>query len=119
MEALGFNLHSGWLEGVVRGYKAGLLTQNHYANLTQCETLDGPLCLSVQLHSHAHDVHTCWSDIKLQLSATDYGTFLANEPSPLQTSTISEKATAKLVDEFNFIRSNAEADLSKFLEYMT
>lgn len=59
------------------------------------------------------------ADIKLQLSATDYGSFLANEPSPLATSTIAEKATAKLVDEFNYIRSNAEGDLARFLEYMT
>ena len=31
----------GFLEGIVRGYKAGLLTQNQYNNLTQCETIDG------------------------------------------------------------------------------
>jgi len=58
-------------------------------------------------------------DVKLQLSATDYGNFLASEASPLATSTIAEKATAKLVDEFNFIRSNAEGHLSRFLEFMT
>jgi V-type H+-transporting ATPase subunit d len=29
------------MEGVVRGYKAGILSQNQYANLTQCETLEG------------------------------------------------------------------------------
>lgn len=59
------------------------------------------------------------TDVKLQLSATDYGNFLANEPSPLQTSTISAKATERMVEEFNFIRSNAEGELRKFLEYMT
>ena len=32
---------TGFLEGIVRGYKAGLLTQGHYSNLTQCETLEG------------------------------------------------------------------------------
>lgn len=32
---------SGFLEAIVKGYKAGILTQNHYANLTQCETLEG------------------------------------------------------------------------------
>ena len=31
----------GFLEGIVRGYKAGLLTQNQYNNLTQCETIEG------------------------------------------------------------------------------
>jgi len=98
MEGLFFQGSYGFLEGIVRGYKAGLLTQSQFHNLTQCETLD---------------------DVKLQLTATDYGNFLANEPSPLQTSTISSKATDKLVDEFNYIRSNAEGDLSRFLEYMT
>ena len=34
--------------------------------------------------------------------STDYGQFLANEPSPLATSTIAEKCTQKLVDEFNY-----------------
>jgi hypothetical protein len=29
----------------VRGYKAGILTQSQYANLTQCETLEGPFML--------------------------------------------------------------------------
>lgn len=57
--------------------------------------------------------------MKLQLSATDYGNFLQNEPTPLQTSTISAKATERLVEEFNYIRSNAEGPLKQFLEYMT
>ncbi|GAA5970006.1 hypothetical protein JCM21900_003957 [Sporobolomyces salmonicolor] len=98
MEALLFNSHSGYLEGVIRGFKAGLLTQGQYSNLTQCETLD---------------------DFRMQLTATDYGNFLANEPSPISTSTIAEKATQRLVDEFNYIRSNASGELKKFLEYMT
>lgn len=32
---------SGFLEGIVRGYKAGLLTSGAYHNLTQCENLEG------------------------------------------------------------------------------
>jgi V-type H+-transporting ATPase subunit d len=66
--------------------------------LTQCESLE---------------------DLKTQLSATDYGNFLANEPSPLSTTTISDKATQLLVDQFNYIRSNAVEPLAKFLEYIT
>lgn len=58
-------------------------------------------------------------DLKTQLSATDYGNFLANEPSPLSTTTISDKATQLLVDQFNYIRSNAVEPLAKFLEYIT
>jgi len=98
MEGLFFNVDNGFLEGIVRGYKAGILTQSHYSRLTQCETLE---------------------DFKTQLSATDYGNFLANEPSPISTTTIADKATQILVDQFNFIRSNAVEPLSKFLDYIT
>ncbi|KAH6912689.1 vacuolar ATP synthase subunit [Coprinopsis sp. MPI-PUGE-AT-0042] len=98
MNALFFNIDNGFMEGVVRGYKAGILSQNQYANLTQCETLE---------------------DFRTQLSATDYGNFLANEPLPLSTSTIADKATQILVDQFNYLRANSVEPLSKFLEYLT
>ncbi|THH06202.1 hypothetical protein EW145_g4246 [Phellinidium pouzarii] len=55
----------------------------------------------------------------MQLSSTDYGNFLANEPLPISTSTINEKATQLLVDQFNFLRGNAVEPLSTFLDYMT
>jgi hypothetical protein len=32
---------NGFLEGIVRGYRSGILTNNHYASLAQCETLEG------------------------------------------------------------------------------
>ncbi|KIM30082.1 hypothetical protein M408DRAFT_328483 [Serendipita vermifera MAFF 305830] len=98
MEGLFFNVSAGFLEGVLRGYKAGILTQTQYTTLTQCDTLE---------------------DFRMQLSATDYGNFLANEPLPISTSTISEKATQLMVDQFQYIRSNAVAPLDKFLDYMT
>ncbi|KAK2465336.1 hypothetical protein APHAL10511_002690 [Amanita phalloides] len=98
MEALLFNVDSGFLEGIVRGYKAGILTQSHYANLTQCETLE---------------------DFRTQLTATDYGNFLANEPLTLSTSAIADRATQILVNQFQYLRSNAVEPLSKFLDYVT
>lgn len=98
MEGLFFNVSAGFLEGVVRGYKAGILTQAQYATLTQCETLE---------------------DFRMQLSATDYGNFLANEPLPISTSTISDKATTLMVEQFHYLRSNAVAPLDKFMDYMT
>jgi len=63
--------------------------------------------------------HTFSIDFKTQLSATDYGNLLANEPSPLSTAIIADKATQILVDQFNFLRSNSVEPLSKFLEYIT
>lgn len=58
-------------------------------------------------------------DFRTQLSATDYGNFLANEPLPISTSTIADKATGILVDQFNYIRNNAVQPLAKFLDYIT
>ena len=56
-EAMTFNIHGGYLEAIVRGYRSGLLTAADYNNLCQCENLD---------------------DIKMHLSATDYGPYLQN-----------------------------------------
>ncbi|KAL2916085.1 H(+)-transporting V0 sector ATPase subunit d [Polyrhizophydium stewartii] len=95
---LSFNVEAGYLEGIVRGFRAGILSSSTYLNLTQCETLD---------------------DLKLQLAATDYGNFLQNEPSPLATTTIAERAREKLVAEFNCLRANANKPLSTFLDYLT
>ena len=41
MEALFFNVEDGYLEGIVRGYKEGILNSTNYLNLTQCESLEG------------------------------------------------------------------------------
>ncbi|ORZ33702.1 ATP synthase subunit [Catenaria anguillulae PL171] len=93
-----FNADDGYLEGIVRGYRSGLLTTTQYMNLTQCESLD---------------------DMKMQLAATDYGNFLANEPPPLTTSVFFSKLSDKLVADFAYIRANAVGKLTKFLDYLT
>ncbi|MCO5605865.1 hypothetical protein L7F22_060049 [Adiantum nelumboides] len=97
-EALTFNIHGGYLEAIVRGHRGGLLTAVDYNNLCQCETLD---------------------DIKMHLSATEYGPYLQNEPSPLRTTTIVEKCTQKLVEEYKHMLTQATEPLSTFLEYIT
>lgn len=40
-EELSFNVNHGYLEGLVRGMKAGILAQTDYHNLAQCDTLEG------------------------------------------------------------------------------
>jgi len=110
-----FNAQHGYIEGLVRGLRVGLLNSQNYVNLTQCETL-GKCFLGFAsqptLISHAED-------LKLQLTATEYGNFLANVSSPVTTSIISEKATDKLVEEFNYLRAQAVGDLAKFFDYIT
>jgi len=93
-----FNIDDGFCEAIVRGFKKGILRKNDYNNLGQCDALD---------------------DMKIHLSSTDYGDFLANEASPLHTVTISEKCTQKLVSEFEYIRSQAVEPLKTFLNYIT
>lgn len=39
-------------------------------------------------------------------SGSDYGPYLANEASPLHTTTIVERCTEKLVDDWNRMRAN-------------
>jgi len=59
------------------------------------------------------------SDLKLHLQGTDYGSFLANEPSPLQVSVIDDKLREKLVIEFQHMRKHAVEPLSTFLDFIT
>jgi len=92
------NVDGGYLEGLLRGYRAGILTTTDYANLTQCESID---------------------DMKMHLSSTDYGNFLQNEASPISTATLALKCTEKLVEEFNFLRLQSVEPLATFLDYIT
>ncbi|XP_071505453.1 V-type proton ATPase subunit d 1-like [Diadema antillarum] len=93
-----FNIDGGYLEGLVRGFKGGILKQTDYVNLVQCEILE---------------------DLKLHLQSTDYGNFLQNEPSPLTVSVIDDKLKEKLVTEFQHLRNHAVDPMSKFMDFVT
>ncbi|EDO16605.1 hypothetical protein Kpol_520p27 [Vanderwaltozyma polyspora DSM 70294] len=99
MEGVYFNVDNGFIEGLVRGYRNGLLTSNQYINLTQCDTLE---------------------DLKLQLSSTDYGNMLSSiSTDGLTTSVIQERASEKLYQQFNYIRDQTSGNTRKFLDYIT
>lgn len=95
---LNFNTDHGYLEGLVRGMKAGILTQTDYQNLAQCDTLD---------------------DIKLHLQSTDYGGLLASSEQDLTVATVDTKLRENLAIEFSCLRSNALPQLSTFMDYIT
>eukprot|EP00762_Andalucia_godoyi_P001002 ANDGO_01974.mRNA.1 V-type proton ATPase subunit d len=97
-QMLSFNVDDGFTEAIVRGYKKGLLSSADYQNLTQCDTLE---------------------DVRLHLASTDYGNFLANEPSPLQTTVIAQRSTERLVQDFMHLRAQAVEPLASFLDYIT
>ncbi|KAM5314697.1 V-type proton ATPase subunit d 2 [Glossophaga mutica] len=92
-----FKVDHGYLEGLVRGCKAGLLTQQDYINLVQCETLEDP---------------------KVHLQTTDYGNFLANQMNPLTVSTIDTEMKKKLCREVEHVQNHALEPLSTFFTYM-
>lgn len=93
-----FNVDNGYFEGLVRGFRSGILKNSDYHNLVECETLE---------------------DLKLHLQGTDYGPLLSNDPSPLLVQTIDERLKERLVHEFTHIRNQSLAPLSEFLDYMT
>lgn len=89
-------IYSSYVEGIVRGYRNALLTQQSYSNLTQCETID---------------------DVKLQLQP--YADVLASLPPNPSTSALAQKTTDKLVAEFRYLQAQATGSLSKFMAYLT
>eukprot|EP00116_Pleurobrachia_bachei_P004979 sb/3465241/ len=97
-DSLTFNIDNGYFDGLVRGFRSGILKKNDYHNLVECETLE---------------------DLKLHLQGTDYGPLLANDPSPLMVQTIDERLKERLVHEFTHIRNQCTAPMSEFLDYIT
>jgi len=95
---MNFNIDNGYLEGLVRGFRSGILRQSDYMNLVQCETIE---------------------DLKLHLQSTDYGNFLSNEVGPLTVSVIDERLREKLVIEFQHLRNHSLEPLSTFLDFIT
>lgn len=114
-----FNIDNGYLEGLCRGFKNGVLKQTDYLNLVQCETLDGMCYTSFITLIQFLYISLCFLDLKLHLQSTDYGQFLANEPSPLAVSVIDDRLREKLVIEFQHMRNHAVEPLATFLDYIT
>lgn len=62
---------------------------------------------------------TCPADLKLHLQSTDYGSFLANEASPLTVSVIDDKLKEKMVVEFRHMRNQSYEPLASFMDFIT
>lgn len=60
-----------------------------------------------------------FSDLKLHLQSTDYGSFLANEASPLTVSVIDDKLKEKMVVEFRHMRNQSYEPLASFMDFIT
>ncbi|KAL8428329.1 hypothetical protein Efla_007470 [Eimeria flavescens] len=97
MELSLFNVHDGYLDGIVRGLRGSFLTREDYKRLANADTLE---------------------DLRTALEETDYGYFMQDEPLPLAVPTIAQRARAKLTAEFRYLQSQAYQPLATFLDYI-
>lgn len=65
MAELSFNVDHGYLEGLVRGMKAGILTASDYHNLAQCDTLQGKNILVLYTFSSIYKWITIYKVCKI------------------------------------------------------
>lgn len=112
---------------MVRGHRSGLLTSADYNNLAQCESLDDiklnlvsgvatklfgmhPVpAQPAELHRIAPLTFVAQNCVQ---SATDYGPYVQNLPSPLHTTTLVEACTQLLVDQWLYLRANVRIGLA-------
>eukprot|EP00771_Trimastix_marina_P000912 gnl/Trimastix_PCT/1946.p1 GENE.gnl/Trimastix_PCT/1946~~gnl/Trimastix_PCT/1946.p1 ORF type:complete len:349 (+),score=120.05 gnl/Trimastix_PCT/1946:52-1098(+) len=98
MALTAYNATHGYLDAILRGYRSAILDQAQYTSLCECKVVD---------------------DMKVHLLTTDYVTVLQDEPSPLSTNTLSQRLTARMVEEFRHLRDQAIEPLATFLDYIT
>lgn len=93
-----FNILHGFSESLVRGMRSSFLLDADYHHLTQCETLE---------------------DVKLNLSETDYSVAMNELGGSMTPPSLQRAAVGKLVQEFNYLRSQSVEPLTSFLNYIT
>jgi len=93
-----FNVDNGFIEAILRGTRAGFLTEFEYGQLCLCDSLD---------------------DVKLSLGDTDYKSSLTGIQGALTQENIFAKAQEKNIDEFNWLRKQSVGSLTTFMEFIT
>jgi len=96
-DAVTYNMNDGYLDGLVRGFKSGILSNSDYVNLISCERLE---------------------DMRLHLAGTSYGNFLQME-SKLEPSIIVLRVKDLIVEQFMALRAQAVQPLAQFLDYIS
>lgn len=97
MHGVHFNREYGYLEGMTRGFKNGILKKADYMSLTACDSL---------------------KDLTANIQNTDYGALFATEEKTIDIEFIETRLREKLVRQYNYFRDNATEPLSTFLEYI-
>jgi len=96
-----FNVDDGFVEAVARGFRGRILTQADYQTLCQAETLE---------------------DLRINLSTPefDYGPFIEDlQGDKLEPGALQKRLNDSLIEEFQFMRSQATGNLAKFFDFMT
>ena len=134
MDEYVFNVDNGYLEGLVRGFRSGIMNRADYLNLVQCETIEGMLvgaadglgswkwvCLCkiplvpqlIMNHLvlswllcavRVHLVLPLSPDLKAQLQATDYGNYL-------ETAEAQERPKEQIVDPWQAVAAEGETSI--------
>ncbi|ALC47271.1 VhaAC39-1 [Drosophila busckii] len=97
MYSIEFNQECGYLEGITRGFKNGMLKYSDYLNLTQCENID---------------------DLTANIQATEWGHMVHTETEEPDVELLSTRMRDRVVAQYNYLRNHATEPLSTFLEYM-
>lgn len=97
MENCKFNRDFGYLEGITRGFKNGILKHSDYLTLSQSESI---------------------TDLCFNLQNTDYGSTLSGDGVSVDIEFIETRLRHKHVEQYNYLRENATEPLSTFLEYI-
>jgi V-type H+-transporting ATPase subunit d len=92
------NIEDGYPEAVVRALSKGFLTEEHYAQLTACNSLD---------------------EFKLQLDETDYGKYIImNDGGRLDSIELKKRLYEKLRDEIEYLMGQSSDTLQSFMQQM-
>ena len=89
-----FNMHNGYAEAVLRGLRKGILSDQNYMTLRNCNSL---------------------KDVKGAFAGTDYEEFL-KDFSEEDTTTLKSIFKRKLSDEIEYLQLVSGAQLQKFIQ---
>jgi len=100
MEMSMFNVDDGFLEAIARGYRGRILTRDDYQALFQADNIE---------------------DLKMHLSTPefDYGPHLEEVQELTDCKTLEKTLKKAVIDDFHFVRAQANYPLSQFLDYIT
>lgn len=109
----------GYADALVRGHRGALLTSADYSQLTSCATVEDMKVFLVSAPVGTAAAACQSVGVQTAAAGSDYAAHLAAAPTPLPTEFLVKACTARLVDEWNELRANADGALATFLDLCT